>query len=255
LALFAVGWVLAEASGALLLVVTQISEELEPEWARFLELVLSVPYLFGVIYFLTGIGMSCLVPAPSRAQLCSWGALGCLIAGGIGWALFNLGAFHNQKVRLEFNREVEKRISALGKATKGGPPPGLKAELERLQERFRARAWAAEILRTLMMVSLAGLCGGKLLFTGTVWAVARHFGRDVLASGLIIYLVAEAVAVVVVVFLWTSQQPQARNAISITFFTGTWPGLAITSAYCAWFLVYLFQVRNTVTRGLVGSNG
>jgi hypothetical protein len=246
LALFAAGWILIQVAAASLLIVTESAGELERAWEEFFRLVLPLAYGAGLVYFLTGMAMSCTAPAESRAQPLAWASLGCLIAGAAAWACLNLANSHNKQVIQEIAAQIAQRQK---KNPKLGPPAGPDLERE-----LKERTWGQQVVRALLFVAVGGLGSAKVLFTAVLCVVARHFRRMTLAAGLVIYLVAEAGAAAVAVVLWARQPPGAVDALSIafTFFTGTWFAVAVTSALCVWFLAYLFLLRRALTRELTG---
>ncbi len=245
LSLFAAGWMILQASSLLLLLVNRFVADLDAAWLRFFTLLLSVAYIGGLTLLLTGMGMSCVAPPESPAQVPAYGTLGCLIAGGAAWAVFNLAGYQKQEVI----REIQGRAAVAQKKNAGRRE---RAELKQQWEReLEERTWGPKTLGTLMLLALGGLCGAKVFFTLVLRAVARHFRRQVLASGLLIYLIAEVCGVLAVAAIWGRQQPGMNERIAVSFLSDNGYALAVSSAFCAWFLVYLFQVRRTLAQALL----
>jgi hypothetical protein len=243
LSLFAAGWILIQAASALLLGLGHWASELEPAAAQVLNLLFTLAYGVGVVYFLTGMGMACAVPAESGARRAAWGIVACLALSAAGWVLWSAASYQNREVLQEIAQEIDE---AQKKNPKAGPPT--KAELER---QLAARQWGPDVLKALTITFVGGLCLAKLLFSGFLWAVARYLREQVLASGLVIYLLAEALGVAVVVSVLL--RPAGKRVTTpLALFGGNWYAVGAASAFCTWFLVNLFLVRRALTRWVRG---
>src|SRR5262245_56262599 len=106
LSFFAVGWVLLQTAAGHLLLLGQFGAELEPVFVQLVKLVLTLAYGAGAVYFLTGMGMSCTVPAETGARRFAWGIIGCLVLSGAAWLLFDAAAYHNEQVVEEIVAEM-----------------------------------------------------------------------------------------------------------------------------------------------------
>lgn len=246
LSVFAIGWVLLPLSSGLLLTLFQFRADLDLTWGQLLGLLLSAAQGMGIVYFATGMAMSCGVPPESRARVRAWVAFGCLVAGAVAYVLFLAAQFHNRVVVLD----IQQRISTTAAKNPKAGPPG-KGDLER---ELRERAWPLDVLRTLSFAALAGLLCAKILLSDMLRMVARYFRRIALARGLLIYLFAEVAGALAAVSLWSRQQTARGNEASLFILTTNGYAVGITGVYCAAFVVCLFLVRRTVTRALLGQS-
>jgi hypothetical protein len=229
-------------ASAFLLLLNEFRAEIEPVVADVATLLLSVAYGVGIVYFLTGMGMASRVPAESGARRLGWGIIGSLAFSLAAWIFFRAAIAENQ----EIERQIQAKIIAVQKANPK-PPPGLKQELE--QE--LARQWGPDDLKVMMVVFIGSFCLAKLLLTGLLWTMAHHFRQSVLASGLVIYLLAEVLGVVVAISIVFRQPGRLTADAPFALFTGTWYSVATASAFCAWFLVYVFQVRRAIAQAVL----
>jgi hypothetical protein len=242
LTLFGLGWILIQAAALLRLSLQEFGPGIEPVVVEVGSLVASVALLAGVVYFLTGMAMIGAVPASSGARRPAWAVVGCLVVGAAAWLLLNAASFQNREI-------VNDIVARIRKAQEKDPKAG-RLPREEL-ERELARQWGPDVMRGLTVTLMGALCLAKLLFSGVLWMIARHLRQEVLASGLVIYLLAEALAAAVVVSIFLRRPAQQGSTAPFTLITGDWFVVAITSAFCAWFLVYLFLVRRAITRTLL----
>jgi hypothetical protein len=246
LALFAVGWILVQAASVFLLLLRRFGPELQPAAEKMLNLVSALAFGVGLVYFVTGMCLTCAVPAESGAKRLAWGIIGCLIVSGAAWLLFNGAASENQEIVREIDREI---LAAQRKNPRAGPPS--KAKLERELE----RQWGQDTLKGLIVTAVGAFCLGKLLFSAFLWQLARHFRHQRLAGGILIYLLAEGFWAAVTVSILIRQPGQRGIDSPLVLFTASWLPVAALSAFCAWFLVNLFLVRRAIIRALLGPGG
>jgi hypothetical protein len=242
LAVFAAGWVLVQVASAFsLLLEDQWGPELEPAVAQALKRVRMMASAFGLVYFLTAMAMGFAIPRHSGFKRLGWGIVACLALSAAAWALFIAASFWDQQIVGEIiNQRIQK--------AKAGPPA------QQDLERALARWWGPDTRKALLVTFIGALGLSKLMFTGLLWATARHFKEERLVSGLVIYLLGEALAVAVAVGIVYRQPVQLTDNDPFVVFTGNWYSVAATSAFCAWFLVCLFQVRRTLTRAMLGQD-
>jgi hypothetical protein len=244
LTLFAAGWILVQAAALLLLLMRYVFPELQWAAVQSMNLVQSVAFGAGIVYVVTGMALSCVVPAESGARLLAWGIIASLAISLSAWLLSNGAAYQNQEIL----QEIDKEIMA-ARIKKTGLPA--RAKLERILD----QQWKRDTLEVLTIGTVAAFCLGKLLFTGFLWQLARHFRQQRLAGGILIYLLAEGFWAAVAVSI-LARQPGPRGINSpLVLLTGSWLPIVGMSAFCAWFLVNLFLVRRTITRALMHPNG
>jgi hypothetical protein len=244
LALFATSWVLIQVASALLLVFRYFEGNLEPAADQVVNVVLSLAFGVGIVYFVTGMAMACRIPPQTGAKLLGWGIVGSLALSAAFWILFNVAAYQNQEIVREIAQEIQK---AQKRNPKAGPPTRQRLEQE------LARQWGPELLKSLVLAFLGCFCLAKLLFTALLGAVARSFQQPVLASCLVIYLLGEALAMAVALSIVFRQPVQWTLNIPFAVFTGNWYSVAATSAFCTWFLVNLVLVRRTIKSAALGA--
>jgi hypothetical protein len=167
--------------------------------------------------------------------------LGCLALSGAAWLLFTVAWYQNQIIVKDINQRIRQ-----AQQNRQAAPPAQK-DLERELE----KQWSPMVLKGLLVAFLGAFCLAKLLYTGSLWAVARHFKADVLASGLVIYFLAEVLAVAVAMSIVLREPVQVTAKAPFALFTGNWYSVGFASAYCGWFLVNLYQVRRVITRSLL----
>jgi hypothetical protein len=236
-----VGWVLVQSAAAVLLLLRDFGPELQPAVVQVLTLLFSLAFGVGLVYFVTGMCLSCAVPAESGARRLAWGIVGCLIVSAAAWLLFNGAVAQNQEIVQEI---VAKINQAQKENPKAGPPS--KAELESELE----RQWGQDTLKALLATAVGAFCLGKIVFTVVLRQVARHFRQEWLAGGLMIYLLAEGLGAAMVVTVFLRLPPTQGLNSPLALFTGGWPSVLVVSAFCSWFLVYLFLVRRAISRAL-----
>jgi hypothetical protein len=240
LSLFAVGWVLLQTAAGHLLLLAQFGGDLDPVFVQLVKLVLTLAYGVGAVYFLTGMAMSCTVPADTGAKRFAWGIVACLVLSGAAWLLFDAAAYHNEQIVEELGEEIRQ---AQRENPKAEPP-----SREKLEQELLARQWSQDLLKALAVAFVGAFCLAKLLFTVLLWTVARYLRQSVLAAGLLIYLLGESLAVAMALSTLTRQPARLTMTAPFTLFTGNWYSVAAASAFCAWFVVNLFLLRRAITR-------
>jgi hypothetical protein len=245
LSLFAVGWILIQAASAWRLLMAHFGQDLLPVAANVLELLRSLAMVVGIVYFLTGMGMTCVVPAASEAKRLAWTMIVCLGVSAVGIVLFNGATYQNQ----EIYQEIGRRINAAKNPP--NPLPPSKEELDRLLDEL----WSPTTLNALLFTAVAAFCLAKILFTVCLWMLARHFRQLHLAGGFLLYLMAECLGMALALGVLGRLQPDLGSSAPLAVLTGNWYAVAAGSALCAWFLFNLFQVRRAITQSLLNPGG
>jgi hypothetical protein len=115
------------------------------------------------------------------------------------------------------------------------------------------------LARALAYLFLGGLFLAKLLYTGFVHGVARHYGLRGLAVTILVYLALE-LALFVWVFIQSARnEPLGRQVVGplddIFGGPGTpgsrWLTILISTVMCGWFVSMVLVVRGAITRSLL----
>jgi len=113
------------------------------------------------------------------------------------------------------------------------------------------------VARALGYLFLGGLFVAKMLYTGFVFGVARHFRFRGVAVTLLVYLALELVLFTWIFIRSIQNEPFGRVEPFENVFGGPgtpesrWIVIVVSSVMCAWFISMVLVVRGAITRSLL----
>jgi hypothetical protein len=221
LAIFGLGWFLVQAN---IVTVFILRENLRGDIPSVLEILitlLALAAVIGSIYFLTGICMSCAVPGESGAKPWGIGAAFCLFVSLVVFMLLMAADLTNRRAQHPNDR------------------------------------WNPETIKILGYTFAGGIFLAKILFTGCLWGIARHFLKTGLSITLFLFLLLELAGVITLFVYFVKDvplgNPGAGTVISAPIdmlYSKKWYSIGISSGLCVLFLIQVLMVRATITRAM-----
>jgi hypothetical protein len=105
---------------------------------------------------------------------------------------------------------------------------------------------------------LGGLFLAKILYTGFVFGVARHYGLSGLSIAILVYLALELAMFTWIFIRSVTNEPFRQQIGPLDDIFGTpgkaenrWIMIAVSTVMCAWFVSMVIVVRGAITRSLL----